>query len=150
MRAGLPLSYDLMVDGAQKPLADARYLLSPGDLCTVPQVPEIVAAGVGALKIEGTVQRRRLRGAHDARVSRGRGPGVGGETGRADSAAEAVQLEQVYSRGLGPWFASGTNHQTVVQGRAPRHRGVRMGRVVAVEFRSCCDRTGRCAMPSLR
>src|SRR5581483_9017099 len=47
------LSYDLMVDGTQKPLADARDLLSPGDLCTVAQVPEIVAAGVSALKIEG-------------------------------------------------------------------------------------------------
>ncbi|HVV47842.1 MAG TPA: peptidase U32 family protein, partial [Bryobacteraceae bacterium] len=28
------LSYDLMVDGEQEPLGDARYLLSPGDLCT--------------------------------------------------------------------------------------------------------------------
>jgi len=126
------LSYDLMVDGAQKPLADARYLLSPGDLCTVPQVPEIVAAGVGALKIEGrykdadyvALTTRAYREAVDRAWE--------GRPDEPDSiAAEAVQLEQVYSRGLGPWFVSGTNHQTVVRGRAPRHRGVRMGRVVA-------------------
>jgi putative protease len=45
-------------------------------------------------------------------------------------AAEEARLEQVYSRGLGPWFLTGTNHQAVVKGRSPRHRGVRMGRVV--------------------
>jgi putative protease len=43
-----------------------------------------------------------------------------------------LQLEQVYSRGLGPHFISGTNHQTVVNGRAPRHRGVLMGRVARI------------------
>ena len=29
--------------------------------------------------------------------------------------AEELQLEQVYSRGLGPYFLTGTNHQTVVE-----------------------------------
>jgi putative protease len=38
----------------------------------------------------------------------------------------------VYSRGLGPFFLTGTNHQKVVEGRAPRHRGVLMGRVLKV------------------
>ena len=46
--------------------------------------------------------------------------------------AEELQLEQVYSRGLGPYFVTGTNHQKVVEGRAPRHRGVLMGRVAEV------------------
>ena len=46
---------------------------------------------------------------------------------------EKLQLEQVYSRGLGPFFLTGTNHQAVVNGRAPRHRGVQMGRVASVE-----------------
>src|SRR6185436_20668360 len=48
-------------------------------------------------------------------------------------AREELQLEQVYSRGLGPYFLTGTNHQKVVAGRAPRHRGVHMGRVARVE-----------------
>jgi putative protease len=46
--------------------------------------------------------------------------------------AQEIQLEQVYSRGLGPYFVTGTNHQEVVRGRAPRHRGVLMGRVAEV------------------
>ncbi|MCX6592044.1 MAG: DUF3656 domain-containing protein [Acidobacteria bacterium] len=125
------LPYELIVDGENKPLADARYLLSPGDLYTLPQVPEIVAAGVSALKIEGrykdvdyvALTTRAYREAVDQAWA-GRQVTVSPE--------RALQLEQVYSRGLGPFFLTGTNHQAVVEGRAPRHRGVRMGSVVAV------------------
>jgi putative protease len=97
------LSYDLMVDGEQKPLADARYLLSPGDLCTIEQVSDIVAAGVGALKIEGrykdadyvALTTHAYREAVD-RAWNGRA------ADDAELAAERLRLEQVYSRGLGP------------------------------------------------
>jgi putative protease len=125
------LPYDLMVDGEKEPLGDARYLLSPGDLYTLREIPEIVAAGVSALKIEGrykdaeyvalTTQAYR-KAVDDAWA------GLPHAIGRA----EELQLEQVYSRGLGPYFVTGTNHQAVVKGRAPRHRGVLMGSVVAV------------------
>jgi U32 family peptidase len=47
------LPYELMVDGEIQPLGDARYLLSPGDLFALRQVPELMAMGVAALKIEG-------------------------------------------------------------------------------------------------
>src|SRR3954467_208029 len=47
------LPYQLMVDGKMQPLADARYLLSPGDLYALEQIPEIVQIGISALKIEG-------------------------------------------------------------------------------------------------
>src|SRR5215213_4368866 len=47
------LPYELLVDEVLRPLADARYLLSPGDLYALHHVPEIVQIGVSALKIEG-------------------------------------------------------------------------------------------------
>src|ERR1022692_530109 len=47
------LPYEMIVDGKLRPLGDARYLLSPGDLYALHQVPEIVETGVSALKIEG-------------------------------------------------------------------------------------------------
>ena len=47
------LPYELIVDGRLEPLGDARYLLSPGDLFALYQVPEIVDIGISALKIEG-------------------------------------------------------------------------------------------------
>jgi len=36
------LPYDMLVDGHVAPLGDARYLLSPGDLYALRQIPEIV------------------------------------------------------------------------------------------------------------
>jgi putative protease len=125
------LPYEMIVDGRLAPLGDARYLLSPGDLFALRQVPEIVEIGIAALKIEGrykdadyvALTTRAYRQAVDAAWA--------GQPAPADAAAE-LQLEQVYSRGLGPYFLTGTNHQAVVRGRAPRHRGVLMGRVVRV------------------
>jgi len=125
------LPYDLMVDGGQTPLGDARYLLSPGDLCGLEHIREIIETGVSTLKIEGrykdadyvALTTRAYRKAVDEAWA-GVKPTV--------SAKEKLQLEQVYSRGLGPWFLTGTDHQAVVEGRAPRHRGVYMGRVVSV------------------
>jgi putative protease len=122
------LPYELIVDGAPRPLADARYLLSPGDLYTLPLIPEIVRAGVAALKIEGrykdatyvALTTRAYREAVDAAVA--------GDATPPDARRE-LELEQAYSRGMGPYFVAGTNHQNVVRGRAPRHRGVLMGRV---------------------
>ncbi len=125
------LPYELMVDGEREPLGDARYLLSPGDLYTLKEIPRIVETGVSALKIEGrykdaeyvalTTQAYR-KAVDDAWA------GVEHPVTRA----EELRLEQVYSRGLGPYFVTGTNHQAVVRGRAPRHRGVEIGRVAQV------------------
>src|SRR5207237_8897933 len=47
------LPYEMIVDGKLEPLADSRYLLSPGDLYALHQVPEIVDIGISTLKIEG-------------------------------------------------------------------------------------------------
>jgi len=47
------LSYDLIVDGQKKELEDLRYLLSPGDLYALEQIPELIDIGVHCLKIEG-------------------------------------------------------------------------------------------------
>ena len=125
------LPYDMLVDGRVQPLGDARYLLSPGDLYALEQIPEIVRIGVAALKIEG----RYKNADYVALATRAYRQAVDDAWASAVSsigAAEKLRLEQVYSRGLGAYFISGTDHQAVVRGRAPRHRGVCMGRVAAV------------------
>ena len=129
------LPYDLMVDGERKPLADARYLLSPGDLYTLRQVPEIIGAGVGALKIEGRYKESDYVALTTSAYRKAVDEAWAGQTPEIRREDE-LRLEQVYSRGLGAHFATGTNHQAVVNGRAPRHRGVLMGRVVGVDFDS--------------
>jgi U32 family peptidase len=126
------LPYEMIVDDRAVPLGDARYLLSPGDLYALEQMPQIVETGVAALKIEGRYKDEQYvalttnayRKAIDEAWS-GMFDGVTPE--------QKLQLEQVYSRGLGPFFLTGTNHQAVVEGRAPRHRGVLIGRVTRVD-----------------
>lgn len=125
------LPYELIVDDELRPLGDARYLLSPGDLYTLHHIPEIVELGVSALKIEGRYKdenyvalttdayRRAVDAAWENRPS-------------PVTQQDEIRLEQVYSRGRGPFFVTGTNHQAVVAGRSPRHRGVLCGRVTKV------------------
>lgn len=125
------LPYELIVDEQLRPLGDARYLLSPGDLYALHQLPEIVKIGVAALKIEGRYKDADYV-ALTTRAYRRAVDEAWAGLPLSISRAEELQLEQVYSRGLGPHFISGTNHQAVVIGRAPRHRGVLAGRVTRV------------------
>jgi putative protease len=125
------LPYDLIVDGSAKPLGDGRYLLSPGDLYTIEQIPEIVDIGVSSLKIEGRYKDADYVALTTHAYRKAVDEAWEGAAASAN-AAEKLQLEQVYSRGLGPYFVTGTNHQTVVEGRSPRHRGVKFGQVTQV------------------
>jgi U32 family peptidase len=126
------LPYEMLVDGEIRPLGDARYLLSPEDLYALREIPEIVKLGISALKIEGrykdenyvALTTRAYRKAVDEAWS-----GLPLSLSKPDE----LQLAQIYSRGLGPHFLLGTNHQAVVPGRSPRHRGILMGRVTQVE-----------------
>jgi len=125
------LPYELLVDGRVEPLNDARYLLSPGDLYALAQIPEIVEMGVAALKIEGRYKDADYVALTTAAYRKAVDEAWEGRK-QSITRAEELRLEQVYSRGLGPFFLTGTNHQAVVNGRAPRHRGVEMGRVARV------------------
>lgn len=130
------LSYRLVVDGEIQDLDAERYLLSPGDLYALKQVPELVESGVACIKIEGrykdadyvalttSAYRQAIDACYDSP------PTVPSTELPAWSQQD---LEQIYSRGLGPHFMAGTNHQQVVQARAPRHRGRQMGTVVKVD-----------------
>ncbi len=120
------LPYQMIVDDRLRPLDDARYLLSPGDLYALQQMPDIVQLGVSALKIEG----RYKDADYVALTTRAYRQAVDEAWAGRDltiTPAEELQLQQVYSRGFGPHFVTGTNHQAVVNGRSPTHRGVKVG-----------------------
>lgn len=122
------LPYQLLVDGKHKPLADARYLLSPGDLYAVPLMHDIIKLGISSLKIEGRYKDADYVALTTSAYRKAVDEAWAGLP-LSITPAEELQLEQVYSRGLGTFFIGGTNHQTVVNGRAPRHRGVLIGTV---------------------
>src|SRR6185437_10932387 len=96
------------------------------------QVPEIVEIGVSALKIEGRYKDSDYVALTTRAYRQAVDDAWAGMAPRIDRAAD-LQLEQVYSRGSGAHFLTGTDHQAVVRGRAPRHRGVLMGRVAKVD-----------------
>jgi len=131
------LPYDLVVDGAVRDLGEVRYLLSPKDLAGVRAVPALVELGVHGLKIEG-----RQKGAAyvatsvssyrrwvDALVA---SDGAPSEEALAVLADDLADMSLAYSRGFGDGFLAGSDHQTLVEGRAPKHRGVYLGRVRSV------------------
>ena len=125
------LAYDLIVDGKRRELGDSRYLLSPADLFALEQIPDLVEMGIACVKIEGrykspeyvALTTKAYREAIDAAVEN--------RKSNNDNSTRD-DLEQIYSRGLGAHFISGIDHQSVVSGRAPRHRGRKAGKVTKV------------------
>ncbi|MBA3462864.1 MAG: U32 family peptidase [Deltaproteobacteria bacterium] len=118
------LPYHLVVDGDVRELGEVEYLLSPKDLVGLDAVPALSEIGVASLKIEG-----RLKGPNyvAATVEHYKRAVMGVEP--LDPAA----LHVAYSRGISPGFLAGADHQTLVEGRFPRHRGLPLGRVVKVD-----------------
>src|SRR6185295_7768745 len=115
------LPYELVVDGVLTDLGDRAYLLSPEDLEASALVPRLCELGVSSLKIEG-----RLKGpeyvAATTRLYR--------SAIRAALGEDAVPTEEdrlsalsTFSRGSGPGFLAGVDHQRLVEGRACDHRG---------------------------
>jgi U32 family peptidase len=132
------LPYQLFVDGAPRSLGDVAYLLSPKDLVGLDAVPALVELGVASLKIEG-----RLKGPAYVATTVARYRHALAQARRSDDASQpepavAIPIDRgaldvAYSRGASPGFLAGADHQTLVEGRFPRHRGLPLGRVVRVE-----------------
>lgn len=125
------LPYELVVDGERRDTGDSAYLLSPEDLETSKQVPELVRLGVASLKIEGRLKgpeyvastTRLYRKAIDAAVGAGAGP----------TEEERRDALQTFTRGSGPGFFLGVDHQRLVEGRSCDHRGLLVGTLRQVE-----------------
>ncbi len=123
------LPYEMVVDGRLKPLGDARYLLSPNDLMAIDQIPRLIDLGLAAFKIEGRYKESDYVAAATSAYRKAVDDAWAARP-LTVTESERLDLEQVYSRGMGAHFITGTNHQAVVTGRAPRHRGVLVGEVL--------------------
>ncbi|AEI65315.1 U32 family peptidase [Corallococcus macrosporus] len=140
------LPYDLVVDGQTRELGDVQYLLSPKDLAGVMAVPQLVEIGVHSLKIEG----RQKGPQYVATAVQGYRRWVDGvSAGKPDTGALRKDLADMtlsYSRGFSHGFFAGSDHQTLVEGRFPKHRGAFLGRVESVhgrDVRVVDDEAGR-------
>jgi len=151
------LPYGLIRNGELEDLQDMTYLLSPQDLCGLEQVEDLVRAGVSCLKIEGRLKdekyvaattrayRNAVNAAWEKIMKENEDVGtidsneVKSHRNRILESFETItkaELAQLFARGqdelndgLTPGFFEGSQHQRLVRGRNPRHRGVHVGRV---------------------
>lgn len=131
------LPYELVVDGVQRPLGDVAYLLSPLDLAGARAFEALADIGVASLKIEG-----RLKGpAYVTTAVEGyRRWREAVLTKRHHTTEAQAQLQRdlgkmavAYSRGFSDGFFAGSDHQDLVEGRFPKHRGALLGVVTEVQ-----------------
>ncbi|MCC6126934.1 MAG: U32 family peptidase [Pirellulales bacterium] len=128
------LKYELIAtdcrraNGVRDFVDEKKYIFSPCDLAAFDLLPELIAAGVSALKIEGrmkeadyvaVVTRFYRRAVDEAAAGR-----------RAEfSPAEIAELEAAFSRGFSHGWLEGPRHQTLVAGESSAKRGVLLGEV---------------------
>jgi putative protease len=113
-------------------LGDQRYLLSPQDLAAYWLVPDLIDAGVGALKIEGRLKTaeyvanitRLYRQAIDSAVA-----GVPVQF----TPRQVEEMELSFSRGFSPGWLRGCDHKALVPATHSAKRGVRIGKVLGVD-----------------
>ena len=130
------MPYDLVLDGKLRELGDVKYLLSPKDLAGLRAVEDLVDIGVHGLKIEGR-QKGPAYVATATEMYRHWVDAVASERGPSAADAGAAQRDLLrtslaYTRGFSDGFLGGSDHQTLVEGRFPKSRGVLLGRVVRV------------------
>lgn len=119
------LPYELVVDGELRLLGDRAFLLSPEDLEAADLVPKLVELGVSSIKIEGRLKGPEYVGAAAALYRQAVDAAVGeGTHPDAESRATALQM---FSRGSGPGFFAGIDHQRLVEARTCDHRGLLAG-----------------------
>jgi putative protease len=132
------MPYDLISDGAQVPLGDKRYLLSPQDLSGLEVLPELARVGIASLKIEGRLKSAEYV-ASITRVYRqaiddlANSPDASRPAATATSPAEIsnrqYELEMSFSRGLFTGWFGGVDNQKLVHARFGKKRGVYLGEV---------------------
>lgn len=125
------MPYDLVVDGETRALGDVQYLLSPLDLAGLDVVPELAEIGVHGLKIEGR-QKSAQYVATAVQAYRQQLDRLQGKPQHTSLEEASLRMALSYTRGFSQGFLGGTDHQTLVEGRFPKHRGVLLGEVTGV------------------
>ena len=136
------LPYQLIVDGEERDLGEQRYLLSPQDLAAWELLPQLVAAGVASLKIEGRLKEATYvaavteayrQGLDQLRATPQAPDADPPATDHLPPAELRRQLELSFSRGLHTGWLEGVNHRRLVQGRWSKKRGPWLGRLERLE-----------------
>jgi putative protease len=148
------LPYELVCDDEIRDLKDRKYLLSPSDLSALDLVPDLIAAGVNSLKIEGRMKSPQYVASATRQYRLAIDEGLAGRR-VSPPPEQLLELESPFSRGLSQGWLAGRNLQ-IVDGRNSANRGLCVGRVeavrgdrVAVELTAPLRRGDGVAFPSI-
>jgi len=125
------MPYEVICDDERIDLGDVSYLLSPQDLAAYDLVPELAAAGVSSLKIEGRLKSAEYVAAVTRHYRRAIDAWLNG-VDPAWTAEDKRHLELTFSRGLTHGFLDGNNHKRLVRGDFSNKRGPHVGFVEGV------------------
>lgn len=125
------MPYGLQCNGRPLELGDAKYVLSPLDLAAYEFVPDLVAAGVRALKIEGRLKTAEYVAAVTRHYRTVLDAALAGQR-RELGPAEREDLELTFSRGFSCGWLRGPDPRRLVPGTGSANRGVYLGLVQAV------------------
>ena len=137
------LPYEVLDNGRlTEDAVQKRYPLSPHDLAAYDRLPQLIAVGVSALKIEGRLKppdyvasvTRHYRKALDAAGKQAVG-GPSRDARTSDhtlSTEEIAEMEVAFSRGFCHGWLDGTDCQTLVSGASSAKHGTYLGQVRGV------------------
>jgi putative protease len=135
------MPYDLVSDGEQVSLGDRRYLLSPQDLAGIDVLPQLAAAGVASLKIEGrlkapeyvaNITRVYRKALDELRFTNDELRTSNPVARNSEIVDRKYSLEMAFSRGLYTGWFGGINNQELVHARFGKKRGVYLGEVTRI------------------
>lgn len=125
------LPYELLDAFGGVATVPGRYLLSPRDLAGIAHLPELVRAGVKALKIEGRMKSPEYvaiaSGVYRAALDRA----LADPDGFSVLPSEWEMLEEAFSRGFTDGYLTGRRGEDLMSYTRPNNRGVLIGRVTA-------------------
>lgn len=126
------LNYRLETEEGQTVQEVGEYLLSPKDLNTLEMVPQLLAAGIHSLKIEGRMKRPEYVAVVVAAYRQALDAALHGEP----LSLEPLQrdLEQIFNRDFTTAYLQERPGRTMMSDRRPNNRGLRAGRIVAYDY----------------
>ena len=140
------MSYTLERDG--RPVeGPGPYLLSMKDLVSVGRLPELVRAGVAALKIEGRMKSPEYVALVTGVYRRALDRAVADPDGFEVTEGEWEVLEEAFNRGLTEGHLTGERGEDLMSFRRRSNRGVTLGRTVSVSPGSALVRLERSLDP---
>lgn len=125
------LPYELVAPDGTVAETPGRYLLSPKDVAGIAHLPQLIEAGVAALKIEGRMKSPEyvaiVTGVYRAALDRA----MSAPESFAVTPAEWDLLDEAFSRGFTDGYLTGARGADLMSYSRPNNRGVLMGRVAS-------------------